>query len=92
MTIYLSVEINIDNFMSTKKISQLPFNNFTVPGSAVFIANIQGTTYQTPLSTISTGNVVVNYITSATTGQITNKFPIYNSTGILLGYVPIYNN
>jgi len=92
MTIYLSLEINIDKFMSTKKISQLPINNLVVPGSAIFIANIRGTTYQTPLSTISTGNVVVNYITSATTGQITNKFPIYNSTGILIGYVPIYNS
>ena len=43
--------------MSTRKISQLPFNNFTVPGSAVLIANIQGTTYQTPVSTISIGSI-----------------------------------
>lgn len=92
MTIYLLVEINIDNFMSTKKISQLPFNNFTVPGSAVFITNIEGKTYQTPLSTISTGNVVIDYIESATTGTITNKFPVYNSTGNLLGYVPVYDS
>ncbi|NBO98621.1 MAG: hypothetical protein EBU90_00570 [Proteobacteria bacterium] len=92
MTIYLPVEINIDNFMSTKKISQLPFNNFTVPGSAVLIANIQGTTYQTPLSTVSTGNVIINYIESATTGTITNKFPVYNSTGTLIGYVPVYDS
>ena len=92
MTIYLSVEINIDNFMSTKKISQLPFNNFTVPGSAILIANIQGTTYQTPLSTISTGNVVIDYSESPTTGTIINKFPVYNSTGNLLGYVPVYDS
>lgn len=78
--------------MSTKKISQLPFNNFVVPGSAVLIANIQGTTYQTPLSTISTGNVIINYIESETTGTITNKFPVYNSIGSLIGYVPIYDS
>jgi hypothetical protein len=77
--------------MSTKKISQLPFNNITVPGSAMLIANIQGITYQTPLSTVSTGNVVRTFITSAPTGTITKKFPVFNSTGNLLGYVPIYS-
>lgn len=42
---------------STKKISQLPLNNLALKDSDVLLANIDGTTVQTPVSSLNIKNI-----------------------------------